>query len=259
MTPSHATKAGRRYRYYVSRLPEDTETDTGVAWRLPAPALEDAVLNGILAFLGDHRRLSEAFDITGHLPDGLKAMLSRASLLADRISQATPADQRRVTLEFVSRIDVRPNRLCITLRAGPLRARLGQATDQTRDHGDHAIPFDVPVQFRRRGVETKVVMTGEASPTSYLDPKLIAAVAQAHHWFTALRSGAVASVRDLAERDRVDRGEVSRILRLAFLAPDIVEAILDGRLPVELTLARLTRIADLPVSWAEQRLALRFL
>ncbi|MDP2619263.1 MAG: recombinase family protein [Hyphomicrobiales bacterium] len=259
MTPSHATKAGRRYRYYVSRLPDGAESDTGVAWRLPALALEDAALNGIVSFLGDHRRLSEALDITGQLPDGLKAMLSRASLLADRISQATPADRRRVTLEFVSRIDVRPNRLCITLRAGPLQARLGQATDQTRDHGDHAIPFDVPVQFRRRGVETKVVMTGEASPTSYLDPKLIAAVAQAHHWFTALRSSAVASVRDLAERDRVDRGEVSRILRLAFLAPDIVEAILDGRLPVELTLARLTRIADLPVSWAEQRLALRFL
>ncbi len=51
----------------------------------------------------------------------------------------------------------------------------------------------------------------------------------------------------------IDLGDVSRRLPLAFLAPDIIEAILGGRQPIELTAARMMRIRDLPLSWAEQR------
>ena len=59
--------------------------------------------------------------------------------------------------------------------------------------------------------------------------------------------------RYLAEHHGIDQGNVSRRLPLAFLAPDIVEAILQGRQPIELTAARMLRIRDLPLSWAEQR------
>ena len=61
------------------------------------------------------------------------------------------------------------------------------------------------------------------------------------------------SVGDLVERHGVDQGEVSRRVPLAFLAPDIVEAILEGRQPIELTAARLKRMTDPPDSWTEQR------
>ena len=70
--------------------------------------------------------------------------------------------------------------------------------------------------------------------------------------------GQARSVRDLAERLGVNQGDVSRILPLGLLAPDIVEAILDGRQPVELTVTRLKRVRDLPISWAEQRRILGF-
>ncbi len=66
------------------------------------------------------------------------------------------------------------------------------------------------------------------------------------------------SVRDLAERQGVNQGDVSRILPLGLLAPDIVEAILAGHQPIELTASRLKRIRDLPVSWPEQRRVLGF-
>ena len=59
-------------------------------------------------------------------------------------------------------------------------------------------------------------------------------------------------------RHGVDQGDVSRILPLGLLAPDIVEAIVAGRQPIELTAIRLKRIRDLPVSWAEQRRVLGF-
>ena len=61
-----------------------------------------------------------------------------------------------------------------------------------------------------------------------------------------------------AQSKLVNQGDVSRILPLGLLAPDIVEAILDGRQPVELTAARLKRVRDLPISWVEQRRLLDF-
>ena len=62
----------------------------------------------------------------------------------------------------------------------------------------------------------------------------------------------------IAQSKLVNQGDVSRILPLGLLAPDIVEAILGGRQPIELTAKRLKRIRDLPVSWAEQRRVLGF-
>lgn len=85
------------------------------------------------------------------------------------------------------------------------------------------------------------------------DPHLIRAIAQARHWFTQLRDGEVPSTLHLAESLGVNQGDVSRILPLGLLAPDIVEAILTGLQPVELTTRRLMRPTDLPVAWAEQR------
>ena len=89
-------------------------------------------------------------------------------------------------------------------------------------------------------------------------PQLVAAVGQGRTWLAQIKGGEVQSVRDLAERHGVNQGDVSRILPLGLLAPDIVEAILAGRQPIELTAKRLKRIRDLPVSWAEQRRVLGF-
>ena len=118
--------------------------------------------------------------------------------------------------------------------------------------------LDLPVRFRRRGVEMKLVIADDRIRPPAHAPHLIAAVAQGRHWFSQIRGGDVQSVRDLAERDGVNQGEVSRIIPLGLLAPNIVEAILDGRQPIELTAKRLKRVPDPPVSWAEQRRLLGF-
>ena len=76
---------------------------------------------------------------------------------------------------------------------------------------------------------------------------------QATRWFEDLRSGEAALVLDLANGHGVDRGNVGKALPLACLAPDIVQDILDGRQPLELTASRLKRIGELPASWSAQR------
>ena len=72
-----------------------------------------------------------------------------------------------------------------------------------------------------------------------------------------LKDGKARSVTELAEGHGVDRTDIGRLIPLAFLAPDIVEAIVQGRQPIEFTVGRLKRIGDLPVSWPEQRRVLQ--
>jgi len=258
MAPSHASKAGRRYRYYVSKPATGTSPDAG--WRLPAPMIEGAVLDGIRSFLCDRLRLTDALRLTG---GRMKRKLSEASHLGNRILEAGPADQRAFLLGVVKHIELRRDCVGIILRTQTLRAMLSDGDPEIEEaktvaQSQDEFRLDLPVKFKRRGVEMKLVITDERERQPAPDPHLIAAVAQGRHWFAQIRGGDARSVRDLAERHGVNQGDVSRILPLGLLAPDITQAILDGRQPIELTAKRLKRISDLPVSWAEQRRVLGF-
>ena len=90
------------------------------------------------------------------------------------------------------------------------------------------------------------------------DPQLQLLVAQAHRWNAILVRGQASTVRALSQQVGVLEYEVSRVLPLAYLAPDIVEAILEGRQPIELTANKLKRIGSLPRAWAAQRVLLGF-
>ena len=80
----------------------------------------------------------------------------------------------------------------------------------------------------------------------------------AHHWFDELAAGDVGSARAMALRERIDPGDLGRTIQLVFLAPDVVESILAGRQPGELTPRRLKRIGTLPLEWHRQRRLLGF-
>jgi hypothetical protein len=118
--------------------------------------------------------------------------------------------------------------------------------------------LDLEVQLKRRGTGMKLVIQDDRGRRATPDPELIDTVAKGRRWFTEIRDGKARSVTELAASHDVDRTDVGRGISLAFLAPDIVEAIVEGRQPIELTAARLRRVRDLPVSWVEQRQILRF-
>ncbi len=114
------------------------------------------------------------------------------------------------------------------------------------------IVIDAPIALKRRGVEAKLVVGGDNAMTVEPDENLIEAIATARKWFADLQSGEAASVLELADRHKVDRSHISRTLPLAFLAPDIVTAIIDRRIDPSLTLSRIKRL-KLPASWQDQR------
>jgi hypothetical protein len=113
----------------------------------------------------------------------------------------------------------------------------------------------IPMRFQRRGGRKRIVAPdGSAivpAPNPQPDGTLVKALARAWRWQRMLDEGAYSSVGDIGEAEGISKSYVSRILRLALLAPDIVEAIVEGRADHTLFLESLER--PLPGDWAEQR------
>jgi DNA invertase Pin-like site-specific DNA recombinase len=251
--PHHCNKNGRRYRYYVSR---DPEARTG--WRMPARMIETAVLDGIAAFLRDKMRLTDALNLTAIPAQDIDPVFACAQQLANELRASGPARQRSILLDLVDRIEMSQSHIRLCLKRNAVRAMLGLPEQRDAAKKEEIVSIDLPVSFRRRGVETKLIIGSAATATANVDKPLTDAVTTAHAWFSELKSGAHASIKALATHHRVDKGDVSRILPLAFLAPDIVDAILDGRQPIELTAYRLKRLHNLPPLWDDQRKVLGF-
>jgi hypothetical protein len=113
----------------------------------------------------------------------------------------------------------------------------------------------VPLQMKRRGVEMRIVLEGASNP-SRIDLPLLKAVARARRWSDELLSGRVRSVGELARREGIDTRSVRRLIRLGTLSPRIVEAIVEGQQPPNLTVISLIRRIDLPLLWSAQEQAL---
>ncbi|UCH18615.1 MAG: hypothetical protein JSW36_06270, partial [Burkholderiales bacterium] len=91
-----------------------------------------------------------------------------------------------------------------------------------------------------------------------VDPRVVALLAKANRWFEALKSGTHGSIVSIAEEHDVARADVTRIVYLAFLAPDIVVRLVGGERPARFSIRRLMELAPLPLAWADQRRALGF-
>lgn len=125
-------------------------------------------------------------------------------------------------------------------------------------HTENLYPITLPIRLKRRGVEMQIIMESKTALPKTGDNKLIKLVANAHKWFEALKSGSIRSVEEIAIKENINPSDVSRYLPLAFLAPDIVEAILEGSQPFDLTVHKIKRLPALPLSWEDQRIQLGF-
>ncbi len=246
LTPSHCVKRGQRYRYYITK-----QRDRG-GWRLPALPLEKAIIDGICCFLINQERLSAEL-ASDSPPSILQPLFKRAAALADGLRGLAPASQREVLLHILQRAVITESNITIVLSASALRERLGLP----KFDEDEAVQISIPVSIRRRGVETRLVIENSSEPAKP-DTKLVSLVIQAHRWFADIKARPNVGLHDLGKQYGADPSDISRILPLAFLAPDIVEAILDGSQPPELTAARLKRMRDLPLNWQQQRRYLGF-
>jgi hypothetical protein len=164
----------------------------------------------------------------------------------------SPEGRAKLVRELVEKIIVDEKTIIIKLQRGAL---LGGdvPSSASADGCDNAIELTAAVALTRRGAETKLVLPGLAqqNQTAKGDPALIKAIARGRAWFEELATGRARSLQELAKRDGISRRYIRRLVGLAFLSPQLVEAILQGRQSVELTATRLTEL-DLPLDWIEQ-------
>ncbi len=236
-TPSHAVKRGQRYRYYIQQL------EDGRPQRLSASELESAVIDGLASVLKDQRRLSDILPHTGLTADRYDDCLRTGWQFADQLFGQSEFKIKRVLAQLVERVVINESKLVISVRLGALM-----------DGGPLSLTVDLvfPIEMKRRGIEMKMVL-GDRKNTGSPDPSLVRMVVQARDWWEQLLAGKVATAADIARGEGLTRSHVSRVLRLAFLAPDIVQSILEGAAPPDLTSERLLKRIDLPLDWAEQR------
>jgi hypothetical protein len=243
-------KGARHYRYYVSRgLVHGAAEHPERGWRLPAPELERAVRAVAEQLLADRAALAEAAEGAGLDASRLPAIFTAAQGWSDRLRVAT--DATPVLAQLTDRVDLTPDGLRLSLTM-PLPSG-GEGTAAASN--GLVLMRCAPLHIRRRGLEMRLVLD-DTAPPSHVDQKLLKTVARAYRWADELLSGRAPSVGAIARRERVSDRYVWRLIRVGFLAPTIVEAIVDGRQPEDLTASALTQRLDLPALWQAQEQAL---
>jgi site-specific DNA recombinase len=244
MTPVHTQRRGRRYRYYVASGPTPL--------RLPAHELEVLVLERLAPMLGNSASANQ-------LPTQAHSEADGAEAGAGNIDAARPgsaATDRSTLLKVVQRITVAQDRLLIRLdEHSNMAGSLCDAADETGsgEASLHLDPLQLTVPYRVQCCRGEIrLLSADGREAFVRSPNhtLVKAVARGFAWrHRIVEEGLL--IGDVAKQVGCTDRYVSQMLRLGFLAPDIVRAILEGREPVDLTL---DRVADgIPFSWAEQR------
>jgi site-specific DNA recombinase len=223
MVPSHATKFGVRYRYYVS-LPhlhgESKTASVGSVSRIPATDIEDVIVKS--------------------LHEHLIAQKEKPT------SSSTQVGNRKVLQDSIARIDVHKNHLAVRLKS----ADHEETSDSTDDHL-LSIPWQKPPSKKARQILLPHgVPRNEVRPTRIeRRARLVNAIARGRRWLDEVVSGSVAGVEQIATRQKCSVRQVNMTISLAFLAPDLVRAAVEGRLPRGIGVERLR---DAPSEWSRQ-------
>ena len=252
LIPSHSQKQSKRYRYYVSEpLITDCRDKAPHGLRLPAQELESIVIDSLCNWLRRHQRHP--------------GCCSRHRLKIFRLSRVNPIiwqnklrmklpERYQLIRQLIKQVIVHPEYLQIEIDPTILQ---NQKSEENRN-SEATVTLRVPVQVRRCGHAVRLLIAGSQTIRQAPDTRLIRQIAKAHDWFERLTSGKAKSIKDIAVAEGVTNSYVRKIIHRAFLAPDIVRAILNGTQPPDLNLESLKKFIPLPIDWNEQRKLLGF-
>jgi site-specific DNA recombinase len=213
MTPSHARKRGIKYRYYLSpTLLQGQAERSGSVRRIPATEIEALVIRSV----------------------------------RDHLKPSAPIDDRSLVDTHVARVEVQPEQLVIQLAQPERTNRKGARAVKTL-----RVPWHKAPSKRRREILLPDALDPQhARPIrSETRATLVASIARGRRWLNELVDDAKASVESIAKRERCSVRQVNMTISLAFVAPDLVKAAIEGRLPRGIGV---TRLRDAPVEWSRQ-------
>jgi DNA invertase Pin-like site-specific DNA recombinase len=227
MSPSHARKQGIKYRYYVS----------------------SPLLHGQAERAGSVRRVPAA---------EIEALVGRA--VREHLEDSTQTDDRDLISTHVVRVEVRADQLAVELKAPKQRPTRGRRNGSPPDHESSEQDADrtvlhipwrkIPSKRRREIIVPKSAAPQDTRPIrAETRAKLVASIARGRRWLDEIVTGTETDVEQIAAREKCSVRKVNMTISLAFLAPDLIKAAIEGRLPRGLGVARL---CDCPAEWSRQ-------
>ncbi|WP_219894239.1 recombinase family protein [Aquisediminimonas profunda] len=243
MSPSHAVKGTLRYRYYITHQSEIGENDPA-PWRVPSHDLEKVVVSRLCVWLNDRSAI-------GQLKNGGSAreteeLIASAANQAKRLLSSNPSDLRKMLPDFLNKVRVERDRVRIDAKASGLL-----------ESDDRCIELETRATKVRIGKETKMVIAADPDqPVRVTDTKLVTLIGEALKVQERLLSGT--PLVHLATEQKTSTARLSKLARIAWLAPEVIEAIIEGRQPSALSKQKLMTLVDLPMEWSAQRRLLGF-
>jgi len=261
MSPTHAVKKGKRYRYYVSApLITGRRGEHLNGRRIPAGDVEGLVLDRLRALFASEAEVGEAIAPLGLEASMQQVVLDQSTKLAKRWTALASLELRAVVKSSIQRVEVGDAKISVWLnRTAIVPTVVPGATPKQADGKPAVEPVGllIAASLRRAGKGTRLVI-GDGS-ANRIDDGLASLVARALATRNMLLAGHDDSIEVMASRLGVRRDYLTILVRLSYLSPEIVRAVLLGRQPVELSPTRLVTISkDLPHDWHAQRQVLGF-
>jgi DNA invertase Pin-like site-specific DNA recombinase len=228
MTPSHAVKNGVRYRYYISSVLIQGQADKAATLnRVPADEIEALIVSALRKHL--------------------------------KVQSNTKVDKDLVST-YVARVDVKQDQLAVQLSGKPDQqdGKEDQALSRKRGVHDHANPNIMVIPWRKPPSKQPREIILPAGGSSHRDSRpirsetrvrLVTAIAKGRRWLDELMAGTVTNVEQIATTENCTVRQINMTISLAFLAPNLVQAAVEGRLPRGVGIANLR---DAPVEWSLQ-------
>jgi len=213
MTPTHTRKGAIKYRYYVSwALVQGLSEQAGSISRIPAPEVEALVIKSV----------------------------------RDHLGLSVDLDDKALVQDYVTRIDLRPGRLVVELAKMKGTKRKRRPSPQRLE-----VPWRKTSSTRQR--EILLPETPSSHPARPIRSEnralLIVSISKGRRWLNALMTEPATTIEVIAQREDCSVRKVNMTISLAFLAPDLIKAAIEGRLPYGMGV---TRLCELPPEWSRQ-------
>jgi len=248
MSPSHATKSRKRYRYYVTR---PDQVDGTRAWRVSAHDLEQLVCSNVA------ERLIDQQFVMGIAGSGdaeqLQSAINEADIMAATLRSGSTQAKAELLSALLRQVRLHEDRIEVEVDQAAAQERWG--IDGNAGARSEASIITIPSVRVRRGHQLRLIVPG--AETSHSNPalrdtKLIGIIAEAHQARQLVLANPRHSLAQIAREHGRCRTRLGKLVSLSCLAPDIITAIVRGKQPAHLTVSKLTS-KPLPLSWTQQR------
>jgi DNA invertase Pin-like site-specific DNA recombinase len=255
-TPTHANKNGRRYRYYTSQAVIKKTEKSNAPARIPAPDVENAVVDRILNWLQTPADLLAALrnEITAPPPEGFfDRIIAQAAATAQNWRERIAADRTQFLKTVIDRVVIQQSHVEVRLRVTALVNEILGDDQPGRDFPPFAL-VECPFRHVQQGRALRLIIGNTSITTDASRQAILKAIARARRWYEQITTGKATNIAQLAGIDGVSPRFIRTQMKLVQLSPRSIEYLMTR--PESLPLSLDNLLATIPMDWREQSLGL---